>query len=196
MTSVKGSAKASHIIKDGLPERLCTSLRAYVNSETSREHYKGGYEALDFWYDSSPLFSQLLRWVQTNIPTTRTLRCKRCWFFKYDTKCEGVPIHADDGEVTVNIWLTPNESIIDPDKNGLVMYDSHAPQSWSFEDFNGDVRKIRRHLRRTRATHTVIPYAYRRIIVFPSRTFHQTNGVHTKHGSRHRRINCTILFGA
>lgn len=177
-----------------LPESLCKSLRRYALESSLEERYDGGYDSIEFWYNSQ-LFRKLLVWIYKNIPDVACLKCQRAWFFVYDAKCKGVPIHADDGKITVSIWLTPNDSILNFEKNGLILYNISAPRRWSFYDSNGNIHKIKSYLRDANASRVTIPYEYRRVIVFESRRFHCTNGVHTRAGPEHRRINCTLIFG-
>ena len=37
-------------------------------------------------------------------------------------KNSGIDIHADPSKITINMWLTPDESNLDPETGGLVVY--------------------------------------------------------------------------
>ena len=49
------------------------------------------------------------------------------WGFKYkpsgSNHTTGIAPHADTAAVNLNFWVTPNESNLDPDSGGLVVYE-------------------------------------------------------------------------
>lgn len=178
-----------------LPVALAKELRRYVLKEGVLQFYRGEYMSTDLWYDVPECpFVDLIKWVQNTIHETSGMSCVSAWCFLYNAVCDGVPIHADDGKVTVNIWLTPTSHVIDEEKNGLRLFNVSAPSSWSFETANGDPCRIRKYIEKQKGVSYVIPYEYRRVVVFPSNTFHETDQVHTKAGKTQRRLSCTLLF--
>ena len=184
--------------RDYFPAPLCRRIRNYVLKSEDLKRYRKGYRAIDLvWYGKTgPLFDDIVSWAQSSISEIRNMHCISAWCFVYDPICAGVPIHCDDGKMTVNIWLTPNSSmILDKYKNGLRIYNVSAPSSWKFETANGDTRRIRNYIASREGSHVVIPYSHRRVVVFPSRHFHETDSVHTRHGLTHQRLSCTLLFG-
>jgi hypothetical protein len=155
----------------------------------------GGYDMIEFWYDSHPLLARTIDHINSIFEDElKTVKFQQGWFFLYDSQCEGVGIHADPAAINVNIWLTPDAAIADFSKNGLIVYDTMSPSEWEWDDYNTDPEKIYKYIDDIGATSRTVNYAYRRMILFDSRLFHKTNGVHTHDGVENKRINCTLLF--
>ena len=138
---------------------------------------------------------QAIAWVRKAFPLLKKHPFQQGWFFIYDNRCPGVDVHADPGNLNVNIWLTPDDAIADWNKNGLIVYDKRRPPEWSWDDYNANGRKIRHFLKDQGATACTIGYKHRRAVMFDSTVFHKTNGVHMRRGSTNRRVNCTLVFG-
>ena len=188
------SCKNIFKVSDDFPNKLAKELRQYVYSVELQERYERGYNIVQFWYDSDPLLTYVIDFVQNSFEELSILKFQQGWFFVYDSKCDGVNVHADPSSLNVNIWLTPNSSIEDWNKNGLIIYNVKHPESWSFEDYNEDTQKIEKFLKEENAQEFTISYKYRRMTLFDSKYFHKTNGVHTKRGDSNKRINMTLLF--
>lgn len=183
-------------VMDNFPEQLCRRLRKHVLNSKDLKRYRKDYKSIDLWYDQTgPLFQDVVDWTQREIPFIRGMKCLSAWCFLYDAVCDGVPVHADDGKITVNIWLTKNSSILDRNKNGLRIYNVSAPSSWTFEDANGDPERTKSLIRKKRGVCKVVPYSSRRVVVFQSSKFHETDAVHTKKGMYNQRLSCTLIFG-
>lgn len=58
------------------------------------------------------------------------------WGFAYDAKLPGTDIHADDGDVTLNLWITSDAANLDPSTGGIKVWNQRAPKDWSFDDYN------------------------------------------------------------
>ena len=86
------------------------------------------------------------------------------------------------------------DAIVDPDKNGLILYDKKHPDDWTWEDYNRDLDKIEKYLKDSGAKERHIKYKYNRLMAFNSSYFHKTNGVSTKPGVRNKRINVTFMY--
>ena len=92
------------------------------------------------------------------------------------------------------MWLTPDSSVVDENKNGLFIWDIKPPPDWSFHDFNKKTDKIENYLRGSGAKKRNVEYKCNRAMVFNSALFHETNGVSMKKGYWNRRINLTYLY--
>jgi len=149
-------------------------------------------------------------------------RLIQAWSYKYDDgHARGIDPHSDAGAVSVNLWLTPDDSNLDPDTGGLIIWPESPPENWTFGQANLDTASVRAHLdngsfedqptsleewRRYKmnegATHgnqhktkvLRVPYRENRCILFESRLFHQTDKIRFRSGYRNRRINVTFLF--
>jgi len=47
-------------------------------------------------------------------------------------KNSGIDIHADPSKITINMWLTPDESNLDPETGGLVVYKKNGTDGPGF----------------------------------------------------------------
>lgn len=184
----------SVVVDDTFPPELAKDLRRYATRCETQGRYEGGYDIIEFWYDSDPLLVRAIEWARETFTLLEGHTFQQGWFFIYDNRCPGVNVHADPGHLNVNIWLTPDEAIADWNKNGLVVYDKRRPDHWTWDDYNANGRKIRQFLKNSAATPQTIDYKYRRAVMFDSTVFHKTNGVHTRRGLSNRRVNCTLVF--
>jgi len=181
------------LVKDGFPKALAENLRLYAQSHQTTKRFRGGYDIIQFWSGNDPLLDQVVEHVKEAFkPVLRSCSFQQGWFFLYDEMCDGVDIHADPGVFNVNVWLTPDSEIADWSKNGLIVYDVMAPDSWTENDYNANPAKCRTFIESQKGTAMHVAYAYCRMVLFNSRLFHKTNCVHTQRGTK--RINCTLLF--
>ena len=119
------------------------------------------------------------------------------WAYKYDAEfTSGINLHADQAAVNVNLWITPDESNLDPTSGGLVVFTSKPPPNWSFEEYNTHPDKVVEELLRpTNFANVTIPHKQNRAVLFDSALFHQTDVYKFKKGYTNRRINLTLLYG-
>jgi len=122
-------------------------------------------------------------------------RLTQMWAYKYDSKLEGIGLHADAAAINVNFWITPDESNLDPDHGGLVVYDREAPADWDFAKFNNNLPAIRQFLGESGSRPVTVPYRQNRAVIFNSDLFHNTDRFTFAPGYENRRINVTMLFG-
>ena len=117
------------------------------------------------------------------------------WAFKYDSKLDGIGIHADEAAVNVNFWITPDQANRDPQGGGLVIWDKAAPLEWDFAKFNADESAAYDFLARSGARPVRVPYRANRAVIFDSNLFHKTDEIRFAEGYENRRINITMLYG-
>jgi hypothetical protein len=117
------------------------------------------------------------------------------WAYKYDSKLEGIGLHADAAAINVNFWITPDEANLDPDHGGLVVYDREAPADWDFAKFNNNLPAIRQFIDESGSHPVTVPYRQNRAVIFNSDLFHNTDRFAFAPGYENRRINITMLFG-
>jgi tetratricopeptide (TPR) repeat protein len=116
------------------------------------------------------------------------------WGFAYDAKLPGTDIHADDADVTLNLWITPDSANLDPSTGGIKVWNERAPKDWSFDDYNSGGDRVREFLQSQNAQPTVVPYRANRAVLFEGHLFHQTDGFTFASGFTNRRRNLTFLF--
>jgi tetratricopeptide (TPR) repeat protein len=117
------------------------------------------------------------------------------WAFKYDSRMNGIDVHADFAAVNVNFWITPDSANLDSESGGLVLWDKEAPADWDFDAYNNDCERIHDFLRASSAKMTKVPYRENRAVIFNSDLFHKTDDIGFAAGYENRRINVTLLYG-
>ena len=65
------------------------------------------------------------------------------WSFVCQHQRPGTDIHADQSDVSINFWITPDTANLDPQTGGMIIYDKPPPDSWNFQDYNDDERQER-----------------------------------------------------
>ena len=65
-------------------------------------------------------FSQDLKHSFPNI--FKDYNLTQAWAFKYDSNLDGIGIHADDAKVNVNFWITNEDSNLDKDSGGMIVW--------------------------------------------------------------------------
>lgn len=184
-----------YYVEDGLfLPHFIDELRNYALNADDPDDFYHDYYSLNFSLKDLrlPLLYGIVKGLETRFPFLGQF--DRGWAFVYDNNAEGVAPHADPACYSVNLWVTPDSSVEDPEKNGLILYDIEPPPTWTWRDYNSDSRLIRKYLKYTKSEKTIIPYACNRLLIFKSKYFHETNNVSMKPGVNHRRVNYTFLF--
>lgn len=200
----------SHIVHvdDFLTPEAMKSLRKFCLESTIWYHVKNvGYLGA-YWGNgfASPLLLQIADELRSSFPEIlKDYPLHQMWAFKYDSNISsGIKVHADDAVVNVNFWITPEDVNLGSDANGdgggIRVYLKHAPEEWSYLEYNGDVFKGYRHLAGEKGganRHVTIPYKQNRAVIFHSKLFHNTEKFEFRCcGYKDRRINITMLFGS
>ena len=186
------------VIDNLLTDEAVAQLRRYcLGSRVWQTPYPQGY--LGAFPESgfaAPLLAQIAEELSatfTDIFAAHPLRYH--WAFKYDSKLDGIGIHADEAAVNVNFWITPDAANLDPQRGGLVIWDKAAPLDWSFAKFNADEKAAYAFLEESGARPITIPYRANRAVIFDSNLFHKTDVIRFDDGYENRRINITMLYG-
>lgn len=120
----------------------------------------------------------------------------RSWSFIYDNISLGVGAHADPSSTNVNIWVTPNESMmLDPDHNGLIVYPITPPKDWTWDQYNAELYSCKNYIESVNVEPIVSEYKFNRATVFDSMFIHESQPVRAKQGHHNKRISYTWLFG-
>ena len=84
-------------------------------------------------------------------------RLGRFWAFKYDSSLgRGINIHADFAAINLNFWITPDEFNNNKKGGGLKVYDTPAPQNWTFKKYNINAQEIYKLLKKDKALKKII----------------------------------------
>jgi len=119
----------------------------------------------------------------------------QAWSFKGLDADAAVGAHADDAAISVNLWLTPTEANLEPDRGGLVVCRAPPPPQWQIDGYDEDEREIAAFLQRHSEACLSVPYRENRAVVFDARLFHRSDAPRFAPGYENRRINLTMLFG-
>ena len=194
----RGSSPRIVVIDDFLTREALEALRQYCRAaDVWRTAYSQGY--LGAFPESgfaAPLLAQVAEELSATFPEIFAGHPLRYhWAFKYDSKLEGIGIHADEAAVNVNFWITPDAANLDPEGGGLVIWDKEAPLEWDFAKFNADESAAYAFLKEQGAKTVTVPYRANRAVIFDSNLFHKTDRITFAEGYENRRINITMLYG-
>ena len=142
-------------------------------------------------HTQNPAFLRVLRKAQEVMPSDAVYR--EGWFIVYNSKCEGVPLHADRGYMTMNTWLTPDECMM-PNANGLIVWNKSVPNDWKFHQYNNNIHNENLERLIDDVDCIKIEHAFNRSTTFKSKLLHRTDRVHTLPGIHNRRVNLTLMF--
>lgn len=196
-TLFNASTPSVQVIDDFLSPDALNELRAFaMRSTVWKRPYKFGYVgafAEDGFVDETLL--RLSRESQKLLPKTlAALRLTQWWCFAYDSQLPGTSVHGDDADITINLWITPDEANEDAESGGLIIWDQMTPASWTFDEMNSGGSRIQDYLAESGANSQLIPYRENRAVLFNGRLFHQTDSSRFSRGYENRRRNLTFLF--
>ncbi|MBS0522307.1 MAG: hypothetical protein JSS04_01630 [Proteobacteria bacterium] len=178
------------------PEALAQLQRFCLESTVWRRSYRRGY--LGAYPESgfvSPLLLQLAAELKAAMPELLgDHHLTYWWSFVCQHQRPGTDIHADQSDISLNFWITPDHANLSPGSGGLEMWNVAAPSGWTFNDYNADGYRIRLHLSQIGAQSRSFPYAENRALLFNGMLFHQTAGCRFADGFENRRRNITMLF--
>lgn len=187
------------VVIDGLlSEAALEGLRAYcLESTVWKRTYDNGYVSAKLGHGfECPLLIQISEELRSRFARIfADHRLGQAWAFKYDSRMNGVNLHADFAAVNVNFWITPDDANRDPESGGLIIWDESSPRNWSFSDYNRDSRKMRSFLEARGARPIKVAHRANRAIIFNSSLFHETDRIDFEEGYENRRINVTLLYG-
>lgn len=119
----------------------------------------------------------------------------QAWAFKGLRSTSAIDVHADDGAVSVNFWVTPTAANLEPDRGGLVVSLVPPPRDWQIEDYTADRERIVIFLEQNAQASPRIPYRENRAVLFESRLFHWSDAPKFAESYENHRINLTFLYG-
>ena len=125
------------------------------------------------------------------------------WAYKYypplsggENPSSGLDVHADDGALSLNFWITPDEANLDPEGGGMTFWDAMAPGAY----FNTGSRMERLAIvepLHAAAGAPVARYPHRcnSGVLFRSNTLHRSDQYRFRDDYASRRISITMTFG-
>jgi hypothetical protein len=116
------------------------------------------------------------------------------WGFVYQHQRPGTDIHADQSDISLNLWTTPDSANLEPGTGGLDFWDVAAPADWTFAEYNAGAHRIRMFLDQSGARRKSFAYGENRALLFKGTLFHQTASSRFAEGFANKRRNITMLF--
>ncbi len=189
------------VIDDVLEPRALDELRAFCLESTiwfANRYAHGRIGA--FFHDgfACPLLAQIAEELREALPSifVPEYPLSQVWAFKNTAYLPpNATMHADFSAVTANLWITPDDANLLPERGGLTVHDVDAPLHWDFLTYNGHTDMIRSFLASQGARTLQIPYRQNRMIIFNADLFHGTQEVRFKGDYAHHRINVSWLYG-
>jgi tetratricopeptide (TPR) repeat protein len=117
------------------------------------------------------------------------------WAYRYCGAFSGLGPHADDGDVSINFWITPDDANLDPERGGLILWEREVPESYLLLDRPAQRRVIEAIVAEPDVPTVSVPYRCNRAVLFDSMIAHSTDAYRFKDGFENRRINITLLYG-
>jgi hypothetical protein len=178
-------------------------LEATIYSE-QKIGYLGAYDVDGLFSGPFPLITDAFRKAMPKV--IGETRLDKFWSYKYVSEDKGgepkkqqrgTNKHTDRARVNLNLWITPDESNLDPLTGGLTVWDYTVSKEEEFNRYqnpNGG-QKLAEAMKLANAKPTSIPYRRNRMVIFDSDRVHETSDMHFKPGHKNRRINLTWLYG-
>jgi tetratricopeptide (TPR) repeat protein len=120
----------------------------------------------------------------------------QAWAFKALRSGAGIQPHLDDGVISLNFWVTPDEANLRPDTGGLVICTAPPPEDWQMTGYQTDAERAAAFVEQHAGATRRIAYGENRAVLFRSRLFHSSDAPHFGPGYEQHRINLTLMFGA
>jgi len=185
-------SKTITVVDNIFKDYVLNILRLRMQLADKFDHYYKEYKSISYGYEDS-LTNDLAKEISKKFKLDKF---KTAWSFIYDNNSKGVDFHADPSNTNVNVWVTPNESIEDSSKNGLLICDVKPPKKWTREQYNGNLNNcVDKFLKKQNYNMYKIEYRYNRAIFFNGALFHKTDDVRTKDGIYNKRVSYTMSFG-
>jgi len=118
----------------------------------------------------------------------------RAWSFMHQRNV-GLKVHADNGAVTVDVWMTPDEYNLLPEAGGIRFFDVKRDPNMLIHEFNTVEWAEKYFEKHTKGVSETVAYGCNRAILFDASTFHESDRVKfVEDGANTYRINLSLLF--
>jgi len=118
-----------------------------------------------------------------------------CWTYKYFQDESDGHIHADNGAASLNLWITPDESNLETDAGGLILWNKVVPDGYFAATGEEMDRMSQAIIAEPDARPAYVSYACNRAMMFRSNVLHKTHRLKFKDAYPHRRVSITFLYG-
>jgi hypothetical protein len=104
-------------------------------------------------------------------------------------------VHCDDGAVSINFWITPDQANNNPNAGGLVLWNKKVSRDYLGEMTEQKQQQFQQVIAEPDAQSFRVPYRCNRAVLFNSNVLHGTDTIDFKPGYENNRINMTFLYG-
>lgn len=183
------------VVDDFLTDEVCTVLREYalINPRVDIR-YRSGYDANDFEKISPLTISNIIgQKSQELFPFLGEYI--RAWYVRHDYDTRGVHFHSDPhpSQITVNLWVTPNESFPETDyTNGLYVWRHNSELVNRVLCDNLSEELLKKHY--DKKERISIPYRYNRVVFFNSYYLHSSHNTVSYTSWKDKKVNYAFLF--
>lgn len=174
---------------------MIASVRAQLLNDWGWQYKNWQSQELYVRDPEIPGIPRVAQELKTNLPDLLDgYEFVRCWAFMHQRNA-GLKVHADNGAITVDLWVTPDECNLDPTTGGLIFFDVQRKPHQMIHEFN-TVEWAEQYFREeTGGQSTRVPYRFNRAVVFDAGTFHESDTVNFDgQGAETYRINLSLLF--
>ena len=186
-------------LDDLLTDRALALLQRYLTESTiwhDFTHIQGFVSSYLEDGLACPLVLQIADEVRQALPGLLANKpLTQAWAFKALEGDKPIALHADDGAISLNFWITPDAANRNSDTGGLTVYRETPPEGWKLVDYDADQARIQAFLDGQRDSRVTVPYRQNRGAIFTSRLFHGTDQPDFETGYANHRSNITMLFG-
>lgn len=196
------------VVDDFFTVSALTALREFVLGSTifTRVYIQGYIGAfLADGFGASAVVQQVADELRTLVfpDLLAGAQLRQAWAYVYarhgddgSSHPKGIDAHADDADVSINVWITPDEANLKRRPGGLVIYQPTQPKNWTFAKANHDSGAIYDYLENNAEEDAsiTVPYRFNRATLLNGYRFHKTDTLDFKPGFGNHRINLTFLF--
>lgn len=108
----------------------------------------------------------------------------------------GLYAHSDISQVSLNLWLTPDEFNRNPATGGMILHDVKRTDDMEIHEFNAAPWSTGYLASHTKGNSVRVTYKCNRAVLFDSRTFHASDTPldFVNAGPESIRLNLTLMF--
>ena len=145
---------------------------------------------------SCPLLFQIIDELRRRLPNViGNSVLRNAWSYRYYGESPGVRAHMDNGNVSVNFWITPDSANLNSDSGDLIIWNKRAPADYARSTKEQADAILHRLLEEPGVRKDHIPYRCNRAVIFDALTIHGTDDFAFRPGYENCRTNVTLLYG-
>jgi hypothetical protein len=183
------------VLDDFLPDTVIQSVRAQLLTQWGWQYKNWQAQELYVRDPDIPEIPTIAAELKRQVPQLlHGYEFVRCWAFMHQRNA-GLKVHADNGAITLDLWMTPDECNLNPDTGGLVFFDVKRDPAQMIHEFN-TVEWAEQYFRQhTCGRSEKVAYRFNRGVLFDAATFHESDAVDFVADSAETyRINLSLLF--